>query len=99
MLTASMLTEGMVRRLTCGLLLGGDLHAGAEGAVAGLAEGPHLEDVGGAGLEVVDGGRGGLGPDGGVDPLLLVLETQRFNNGRKSRFARGSFVLGFICSF
>lgn len=58
---------------TCGLLLGGDLHAGSVGAVAGLGEGPDLEDVGRAGLQVVDGGRRGLGPDGGVDPVLLIL--------------------------
>lgn len=77
MASIDMLTELMMSLLTCSLLLGGDLHAGAEGAVAGLAEGPHLEDVGGAGLEVVDGCRGGLGPDGRVDSLLLVLEKQR----------------------
>lgn len=87
-----MLTELMMRLPTCGLLLGGDLHAGAEGAVTRLAEGPHLEDVGRAGLEVVDCGRGGLGPDGGVDSLLLVLEEERCNSGGKSRIVWGSFV-------
>lgn len=72
-----MLTKLMMWLPTCGLLLGGDLHTGAEGAIASLAEGPYLEHVGGAGLEVVDSGRGGLRPDSGVDALLLVLKKER----------------------
>lgn len=39
--------------LTCGLLLGGYLQSGAVGAVPSLSEGPDLEHVGRAGLQVV----------------------------------------------
>lgn len=80
----------MIAFHTCGLLLGGDLHTGAKSAISSLTEGSHLEHIGGAGLEVVDGGRGGLGPDGGVDALLLVLEKKEntYNNGRMSRVVR-----------
>lgn len=58
---------------TCGLLLGGDLQLGTVVAVAGLRQSPDLEHVGCAWLQVVYRGRGGLGPNGGVDPVLLVL--------------------------
>lgn len=58
---------------TCGLLLGGDLQSGAVGAVPCLCEGPDLENVGRAGLQVVHRGRRGLGPHRGVHPVLLIL--------------------------
>ena len=58
---------------TCGLLLGGYLQSGAEGPITRLSEGPDLEDIGRAGLQVVHGGRCGLGPHRGVNLILLIL--------------------------
>lgn len=59
--------------LTCGLLFGGYLQYGAVGPVTCLCERPDLEHIGRAGLQVVHGGRRGLGPHRGVNPVLLIL--------------------------
>lgn len=42
-----------LRPPTCGLFLGGYLQSGAVGAVSSLSEGPDLEHIGRAGLQVI----------------------------------------------